>query len=173
MVYDLGGGNCPLLLPFPADASVFIYIYNILTTPEILRCYSKCGNDRCAIYQDLNVFTACNIWENVRKSFMIYSLGMHFSFGSVFLSPISFRFIFFLQIVSLTELMAGVKAPTKTVQLFQLTCFPLGHKVSKAYGISANREWIHKWSNRLICSVVVNRLLQIFFFGFDFWIQIT
>lgn len=33
------------------------------------------------------------------------------------------------QIVSLTELMAGVKAPTKTVQLFQLTCFPLGHKV--------------------------------------------
>lgn len=27
--------------------------------------------------------------------------------------------------------MAGVKAPTKTVQLFQLTCFPLGHKVSK------------------------------------------
>lgn len=26
--------------------------------------------------------------------------------------------------------MAGVKAPTKVVQLFQLTCFPLGHKVS-------------------------------------------
>lgn len=40
------------------------------------------------------------------------------------------------QIVSLTELMAGVKAPTKTVQLFQLTCFPLGHKVSQAYGTS-------------------------------------
>lgn len=29
--------------------------------------------------------------------------------------------------------MAGVKAPTKTVQLFQLTCFPLGHKVSIAF----------------------------------------
>lgn len=40
------------------------------------------------------------------------------------------RFIRYLQIVSLTELMAGVKAPTKTVRLFQLTCFPLGHKVS-------------------------------------------
>lgn len=33
--------------------------------------------------------------------------------------------------MSLTELMAGVKAPTKVVQLFQLTCFPLGHKVSR------------------------------------------
>ena len=33
------------------------------------------------------------------------------------------------QIVSLTELMAGVKAPTKTCQLFQLMCWPQGHKV--------------------------------------------
>lgn len=41
-----------------------------------------------------------------------------------------FSHFFALQIVSLTELMAGVKAPTKTVQLFQLTCFPLGHKVN-------------------------------------------
>lgn len=41
----------------------------------------------------------------------------------------TFTMSFILQIVSLTELMAGVKAPTKTVQLFQLTCFPLGHKV--------------------------------------------
>lgn len=34
------------------------------------------------------------------------------------------------KIISLTEMMAGVKAPTKTVQLFQLTCWPMGHKVS-------------------------------------------
>jgi len=33
------------------------------------------------------------------------------------------------KIVSLTELMAGVKAPTKTCQLFQLMCWPQGHKV--------------------------------------------
>lgn len=33
------------------------------------------------------------------------------------------------KIVSLTEMMAGVKAPTKTVQLFQTTCWPMGHKV--------------------------------------------
>lgn len=33
------------------------------------------------------------------------------------------------KIVSLTELMAGVKAPTKKCQLFQLMCWPQGHKV--------------------------------------------
>lgn len=33
------------------------------------------------------------------------------------------------KIISLTELMAGVKATPKTVQLFQLTCWPDGHKV--------------------------------------------
>ena len=37
--------------------------------------------------------------------------------------------IFVFQIVSLTELMAGVKAPSKTCQLFQLMCWPGGHKV--------------------------------------------
>lgn len=36
------------------------------------------------------------------------------------------------QIVSLTELMAGVKAPVRNVQLFQLTCWPMGHKVRTA-----------------------------------------
>jgi len=37
--------------------------------------------------------------------------------------------LFFSQIVSLTELMAGVKADPKTVQLFQLTCWPMEQKV--------------------------------------------
>ena len=35
----------------------------------------------------------------------------------------------FLQIVSLQELMAGVKAEPKKCQLFQLTCWPMEHKV--------------------------------------------
>ncbi len=35
------------------------------------------------------------------------------------------------KIVSLTELMAGVKAPSKTCQLFQLMCWPQGYKVSE------------------------------------------
>ena len=34
------------------------------------------------------------------------------------------------KIVSLTELMAGVKAPSKTCQLFQLMCWPQGYKVN-------------------------------------------
>ncbi|CAO1387004.1 unnamed protein product [Diamesa hyperborea] len=33
------------------------------------------------------------------------------------------------KVISLTELMAGVKAVPRTVQLFQLTCWPMGHKV--------------------------------------------
>ncbi|XP_023319121.1 receptor-type tyrosine-protein phosphatase kappa isoform X2 [Trichogramma pretiosum] len=33
------------------------------------------------------------------------------------------------KIVSLTELMAGIKAPPKTVQLFQLICWPMGQMV--------------------------------------------
>lgn len=33
------------------------------------------------------------------------------------------------KVISLTELMAGVKAPPRTVQLFQLICWPMGHKV--------------------------------------------
>ncbi|OTF76978.1 hypothetical protein BLA29_012118, partial [Euroglyphus maynei] len=33
------------------------------------------------------------------------------------------------KVVSLTELMAGVKAEPKTTQFFQITCWPLDHKV--------------------------------------------
>lgn len=63
---------------------------------------------------------------------------------------ISFLFCFvFLQIVSLTELMAGVKAPTKVVQLFQLTCFPLGHKVSTR----AKNTVIFRW---YCCCCIIN-----------------
>ena len=39
------------------------------------------------------------------------------------------KFFFSFQIVSLTELMAGIKAEPKNCQLFQLMCWPQGHKV--------------------------------------------
>lgn len=32
--------------------------------------------------------------------------------------------------------MAGVKAPTKVCRLFQLTCWPMGHKVCEIYTIT-------------------------------------
>lgn len=73
--------------------------------------------------------------------------------------------ICFFQIVSLTELMAGVKAPTKVVQLFQLTCFPLGHKVSiqtqcfaiyKSFElIKLSKKWINVTINVML--IVVTR----------------
>ena len=44
--------------------------------------------------------------------------------------PRSWIFKINKKIVSLTELMAGVKAPSKTCQLFQLMCWPQGYKVS-------------------------------------------
>ncbi|XP_037044078.1 receptor-type tyrosine-protein phosphatase kappa isoform X2 [Bradysia coprophila] len=50
------------------------------------------------------------------------------------------------KIVSLTELMAGVKAPTKVVQLFQLTCFPLGHKVpTSTNSLVALMNMVEQW----------------------------
>ncbi|XP_031622627.1 receptor-type tyrosine-protein phosphatase kappa isoform X1 [Contarinia nasturtii] len=50
------------------------------------------------------------------------------------------------KIVSLTELMAGVKAPTKVVQLFQLTCFPLGHKVpTSTNSLVALMNMVENW----------------------------
>ena len=52
------------------------------------------------------------------------------------------RFIFdiLFQIVSLTELMAGVKASTKTYQLFQITQFPFP-VLLKIWEIDASRYW--------------------------------
>ena len=50
-------------------------------------------------------------------------------FDSSLISFSHFQSHLTFQIVSLTELMAGVKAPSKTCQLFQLMCWPSGHKV--------------------------------------------
>ena len=53
------------------------------------------------------------------------------------------------QIISLTELMAGVKAPTKTVQLFQLTCWPMGHKVpSSTNSLVELMNMVERWRQR-------------------------
>ncbi|XP_053959223.1 receptor-type tyrosine-protein phosphatase kappa [Anastrepha ludens] len=62
------------------------------------------------------------------------------------------------KIVSLTEMMAGVKAPTKTVQLFQLTCWPMGHKVptstnSLVYLMNMVEVWRQKVDYGPVCVV--------------------
>lgn len=53
------------------------------------------------------------------------------------------------KIVSLTELMAGVKAPPKTVQLFQLGCWPMGHKVpSSTNSLVELMNMVERWRQR-------------------------
>lgn len=54
------------------------------------------------------------------------------------------------KIVSLTEMMAGVKAPTRTVQLFQLTCWPMGHKVpSSTNSLVYLMNMVEIWRNKV------------------------
>lgn len=61
----------------------------------------------------------------------------------------SYLIIYVFQIVSLTELMAGVKAPPKTVQLFQLTCWPLGHKVpTSTNSLVELMNMVERWRQR-------------------------
>jgi hypothetical protein len=53
------------------------------------------------------------------------------------------------QIVSLTELMAGVKAPSKTCQLFQLMCWPQGHKVpTSTNALVELMNMVERWRQR-------------------------
>ncbi|XP_057669092.1 receptor-type tyrosine-protein phosphatase kappa isoform X1 [Diorhabda carinulata] len=53
------------------------------------------------------------------------------------------------KIVSLTELMAGVKAPPKKIQLFQLTCWPMGHKVpTSTNSLVELMNIVEKWRQR-------------------------
>lgn len=53
------------------------------------------------------------------------------------------------QIVSLTELMAGVKAPPRTVQLFQLTCWPMGHRVpTSTNSLVELMNMVERWRQR-------------------------
>nr|CAD7427040.1 unnamed protein product [Timema monikensis] len=53
------------------------------------------------------------------------------------------------KIVSLTELMAGVKAPPRTVQLFQLGCWPMGHKVpTSTNSLVELMNMVERWRQR-------------------------
>ncbi|XP_059098685.1 receptor-type tyrosine-protein phosphatase kappa-like isoform X1 [Tigriopus californicus] len=53
------------------------------------------------------------------------------------------------KIVSLTELMAGVKAPSKTCQLFQLMCWPQGHKVpTSTNALVELMNMVEKWRQK-------------------------
>ena len=65
-----------------------------------------------------------NLFFQIKKVYSVEPIYYHyFHMYSHLISSVP------LQIVSLTELMAGVKAPSKTCQLFQLMCWPPGHKV--------------------------------------------
>ncbi|KAF0311665.1 Receptor-type tyrosine-protein phosphatase kappa [Amphibalanus amphitrite] len=53
------------------------------------------------------------------------------------------------KIVSLTELMAGVKAESKTCQLFQLTCWPAGYKVpTSTNALVELMNMVERWRQR-------------------------
>lgn len=118
----------------------------------------------------------CGIPWNLSKnsSFILLNCSQIFLFIQILnvtciFYPI-FLFIFFVsQIVSLTELMAGVKAPTKTVQLFQLTCFPLGHKVctctiilsTSLFRSLTHQHSICQWSDTSLCRNVSSLFFHI------------
>ncbi|RXG67266.1 Receptor-type tyrosine-protein phosphatase U, partial [Armadillidium vulgare] len=53
-------------------------------------------------------------------------------------------------IVSLTELMAGIKAEPKTCQLFQLLCWPQGHKVpTSTNALVELMNMVERWRQRM------------------------
>ncbi|GAB6032283.1 hypothetical protein CHUAL_010924 [Chamberlinius hualienensis] len=60
------------------------------------------------------------------------------------------------KVVSLTELMAGVKAETKTTQLFQITCWPMGYKVpASTNALVELMNMVDRWRQRTIEGPVV------------------
>ncbi len=72
------------------------------------------------------------------------------------------------QIVSLTELMAGVKAPSKTCQVFQLMCWPQGHKVpTSTNSLVELMNMVERWRQKtdygpvvVVSQYVVNELVE-------------
>ena len=66
------------------------------------------------------------------------------------LKMLKFNIFFYLkQIVSLTELMAGIKAEPKTCQLFQLMCWPQGHKVpTSTNALVELMNMVERWRQR-------------------------
>lgn len=69
----------------------------------------------------------------------------------------------------MTELMAGVKAPPRTVQLFQLMCWPMGHKVpTSTNSLVELMNMVEKWRQRTdygpVC-IVSPYVCVVFFFS--------
>ncbi|RWS25062.1 receptor-type tyrosine-protein phosphatase kappa-like protein [Leptotrombidium deliense] len=65
------------------------------------------------------------------------------------------------KVVSLTELMSGVKGVPKTTQFFQVTCWPLGHKVpSSTNALVELMNMVERWRQRSthgpVCIVSTN-----------------
>ncbi|XP_076335056.1 receptor-type tyrosine-protein phosphatase kappa-like isoform X2 [Tachypleus tridentatus] len=60
------------------------------------------------------------------------------------------------KVVSLTELMAGVKGETKTTQLFQITCWPQDHKVpTSTNALVELMNMVERWRQRSTYGPVV------------------
>lgn len=130
----------PFVFAFGTLNGVFVCVISIFNSIGLPIHAVRCRNLSQEFIVATRAHSKCEATENYNlctnfvlvyryNDVVLYSLCLCFG---VFFSSNSIHFSFFsiLQIVSLTELMAGVKAPTKTVQLFQLTCFPLGHKVN-------------------------------------------
>ena len=86
------------------------------------------------LFQIMSLTELSNDWCKGSDQHFFYSKfsWTKYAINNSFENTLQFNDFFFnisFQIVSLTELMAGVKAPTKTCQLFQLMCWPQGHKV--------------------------------------------
>lgn len=84
--------------------------------------------------------------------------SVHYSAAKSYTNIKQWEFKINKKIVSLTEMMAGVKAPTRTVQLFQLTCWPMGHKVpsstnSLVYLMNMVEMWRAKSDYGPVCVV--------------------
>ncbi|XP_055836626.1 receptor-type tyrosine-protein phosphatase mu isoform X2 [Episyrphus balteatus] len=84
--------------------------------------------------------------------------SVHYSSSRKYLNIKQWEYKINKKIVSLTEMMAGVKAPTRTVQFFQLTCWPMGHKVpsstnSLVYLMNMVESWRRKTDYGPVCVV--------------------
>ena len=87
------------------------------------------------MFFELSVFYEMG-WRKAATSLELSKWFVKYVLSSLFRSWI---FKIHKKIVSLTELMAGVKAPSKTCQLFQLMCWPQGYKVHNNKIITTSR----------------------------------
>ena len=90
--------------------------------------------------------------KNTLSLLPVTQSGCQQSICSCLMSPFLVRswiFKIHKKIVSLTELMAGVKAPSKTCQLFQLMCWPQGYKVpTSTNALVELMNMVERWRQR-------------------------